>query len=139
MFKIRFAEESDRAFWFSLDEHIAEGEFLLKVRDRRAYIISDEKIPVGVMRYNLFWDKLPFLTLIILKESHRGKGFGRQALLFWEKEMRGLGYKMVMTSTQADEQAQSFYRKLGYTDRGALFLDRTPHEQPPELFMVKSL
>ena len=55
----------------------------------------------------------------------------------WEDEMRGLGYKMVMTSTQADEQAQHFYRKLGYVDRGCLVLDGTPFEQAQEIFMIK--
>ena len=37
------------------------------------------------------------------------------------------------------EQAQHFYRKLGYMDRGSLFLDGTPFEQPQEMFMLKVL
>ena len=45
---------------------------------------------------------------------------------------------MIMTSTQVDEQAQHFYRKLGYRDRGSLFLDHTPLEQAQELLMVKA-
>jgi len=89
------------------------------------------------MRYNLFWDNTPFLTLIYLEKSYRYRGFGRQAILFWESEMRNLGYKMVMTSTQVDEQAQHFYRKLGYLERGSLFLDNTPFEQSQEMFMLK--
>jgi hypothetical protein len=51
--------------------------------------------------------------------------------------MRELGYKMVMTSTQADEQAQHFYRKLGYMERGCLCLDGTPYDQPQEILMIK--
>ena len=42
-----------------------------------------------------------------------------------------------MTSTQADEQAQHFYRKPGYVDRGFLVLDGTPFEQAQEIFMIK--
>lgn len=91
------------------------------------------------MRYNLFWDNTPFLTLIYFEQFHRRKGFGRQAMLFWENEMRELGYKMIMTSTQVDEQAQHFYRKLGYKDKGGIFLDNTPFEQPQEMFMLKVL
>jgi ribosomal protein S18 acetylase RimI-like enzyme len=139
MFQIRYATENDKAFWFSLDRHLSESEFALKARDKRGYVICDGNNPIGVMRYNLFWDSTPFLTLIYLAESYRGKGFGKQAMTFWENEMRGLGYKMVMTSTQANEQAQNYYRKLGYMDRGCLVLDNTPFEQPLEIFMIKVL
>ena len=139
MFKIKYVSEEDKAFWFSLDGHLSESEFILKIRDKRGYIISNDDLPVGIMRYNLFWDNTPFLTLLYIQKTYQGKGFGKQAMLFWENEMRGLGYKMVMTSTQVDEEAQYFYRKLGYKDRGGLFLDGTPFEQPQEIFMIKVL
>ncbi|MCL2018558.1 MAG: GNAT family N-acetyltransferase [Oscillospiraceae bacterium] len=139
MFEVKYATENDKPFWFTLDKHLSESEFALKVRDRRGYIISDGGKPIGIMRYNLFWDNTPFLTLIYITESCQRQGFGRQAMLHWEDEMRTLGYKMVMTSTQADEQAQHFYRKLGYVDKGCLVLDGTPFEQPPEIIMIKVL
>lgn len=139
MFAIRHVRESDRAFWFKLDPHLPEREFDAKVREGRGYIVCDGDTPVGVMRYNLFWDSIPFLTLIVLQETSRGRGLGRKAVLHWEREMWSLGYKMVLTSTQVDEQAQHFYRRLGYRDRGGLFLDGTPCEQPPELFLLKVL
>ena len=139
MFEIRYVTEFDQAFWFTFDKHISEDEFRLKIRDKRGYLICDDDKPIGVMRYNLFWDNIPFLTLIHLEKSYRGKEFGMNAMIFWEQEMRELGYKMVMTSTQVDEQAQHFYRKLGYIERGSLFLDNTPIEQPQEMFMIKIL
>ena len=139
MFEIKYATESDKPFWFTLDKHLSEDEFARKVRDKRGYIISDGENPIGIMRYNLFWDNTPFLTLIYITESCQGQGFGRKAMLYWENEMRGLGYKMVMTSTQSDEQTQHFYRKLGYIDRGSLILADTPFEQPQEIFMIKVL
>jgi GNAT superfamily N-acetyltransferase len=139
MFGIRYVSEKDKTFWFTLDRHLSESEFSLKVRDRRGYIICNGDTPIGIMRYNLFWDNTPFLTLIYIDESHQGKDFGRKAMLHWENEMRELGYKMIMTSTQADEQAQHFYRKLGYVDRGCLILDNTPFEQPQEIIMIKIL
>jgi len=139
VFEIRYISRNDKLFWFTLDKHLSESEFELKIRDRRGYIIIDVDKPVGIMRYNLFWDNIPFLTYIYFEEPSRGKGFGRQSVLFWENEMRELGYKMVMTSTQVDENAQHFYRKLGYMDRGSIFWDNTPFEQPQEMFMLKIL
>lgn len=81
MFQIGYVSENDKSFWFSLDKHLSESEFELKVRDKRGYVISGDGKPVGIMRYNLFWDNTPFLTLIYIEESHQRKGFGRQA---WE-------------------------------------------------------
>ena len=139
MFKIRDVCEGDKPFWMTLDPPLSEKEFELKIRDKRGYIISDGDKPIGVMRYNLFWDRIPFLTLIRLDDSYHGKGFGKKAMLFWENEMKELGYKMLMLSTQVDEQAQHFYRKLGYIERGSLSLDNTPFEQAQEIFLLKVL
>jgi len=139
MFEIRYVTEADKVFWFTLDEHMSEDKFWLKIRDRRGHIICDSGKPIGIMRYNLFGDNIPFLTLIIFEEACRGKGFGRQAMLSWEQEMRELGYKIVMTSTQVNEEAQHFYRRLGYIEKGNLCFDNTPLAQPMEMFMMKNL
>lgn len=133
MFHIRYASKEDKSFWFTLDRHMSENEFELKIRDRQGYIISDENKPIGIMRFSLFWDNTPFINLIILKESYHGRGFGSQTMKHWEEEMRKLGYKFVMTSTQSNEQAQHFYRKIGYTDCGCLLLLK----DPAEIFFVK--
>ena len=139
MFIIDYVSEKDKDFWFLLDKHMPESEFILKVRDKRGYVIKDDEKPIGILRYNLFWDNTPFLSLIYFKEHYRRKEFGKKAMLYWEKEMRTLGYKMVMTSTQVNEDSQHFYRKLGYKDAGCLVLDIPGYEQPLEMFMVKSL
>lgn len=139
MFEIRYVTEVDKEFWFSLDKHMSEEEFLLKVRDRRGFVICDGSYPIGVMRYNLFWDNIPFLTLIHFEEAYWRRGFGRQAIQFWENKMHEHGYEMVMTSTQVDEQAQHFYRKLGYIEKGSLSFDNTPLKQPMEIFLLKNL
>ncbi len=49
--------------------------------------------------------------------------------------MKGRGFERVMTSTLTNEDAQQFYRKLGYRDAGCLLLE---HE-PLEIFFYKSL
>lgn len=139
MFSMRYAEESDLSFCKTLDRHISDAELAWKLRERRYYIILDDALPVGVMRYHLFWDSVPFLTLIYLEVSYRGLGFGRQAMACWENEMRAAGHGMALVSTQADEDAQHFYRRLGYRDAGGLVVDVPGYEQPLELFFTKAL
>ena len=76
---------------------------------------------VGWLRWNLFWDEIPFMNMLYFLEEYRGKGYGTQMVKFWESEMVKLGYDKVMTSSQANEFAQHFYRKLGYQDAGSFF------------------
>ena len=139
MFRITYATEQDIPFWFSLDKHIQQSELIRKIRDQRALIIQDDDTPIGIMRYNLFWDSVPFVTLIIFEESWRQRGYGRQAMVYWEDAMRVLGHGLVMTSTNVDESAQHFYRKLGYVDCGCLVMNMVPYTQNMEMFLIKQL
>lgn len=137
---VRFAGETDRAFWFTLDRHLPEEEFSGKVRSRQAYVLeNDAGGPSGLLRWNLFWDSIPFCTLLYVREDERGKGFGRMLIDHWERDMRSRGYGFVMTSTQADEAAQHFYRRLGYRDCGGFVLPFPGYEQPTELILAKEL
>ncbi len=79
------------------------------------------------------------MNLLYIRERYRGRGFGREAVLCWEKEMRDQGYRMVLVSTQVNEGAQHLYRKLGYVDCGGLVFHDTPFDQPMELFLRKVL
>lgn len=139
MFTMRIAKSSDKEFWYSLDKHLPDKSFEIKVRDKMGYIILEDEKPIGILRYNLFWDNTPFLTLIYIDWPFQKKGFGCKAMKFWEQEMKKLGYGMIMVSTQVDEEAQHFYRKLGYKDCGCLVVDIPRYEQPMEMFMIKAL
>lgn len=139
MFQIRYATIEDIKFWFTLDKHISERELIKKMNSQRAYIILDENNAIGIMRFNLFWDNTPFLTMIYINKDFQSKEYGRKAVEYWEEEMRNQGYNMAMTSTQVDEKEQYFYRKIGYKDCGCLVMDIPGSEQPMEMFFIKSL
>lgn len=136
---IRYVEPEDKSFWYSLDKHLPEVEFYKKVRDNQGYILHINNKPVGLLRYNLFWDNTPFCTLLYIEEQYQRQGFGRSLMQYWEQDMMTRGYGMVLTSTQVDEEAQHFYRKLGYKDCGGFTVDVPGYEQPMELFMIKKL
>lgn len=143
--KIRHVELTDKDFWYSLDKHLSVAEFEKKVRDGQGYVLEiDENqdgvdVPIAILRYNLFWDNTPFGTLLFVDWKFQKKGYGKKLMEHWEAEMKNLGYKMVLVSTQVDEDAQHFYRKLGYKDCGGLVMDIPGFEQPMELFLVKKL
>jgi GNAT superfamily N-acetyltransferase len=138
MFTISYATIQDKDY-VCTGENLSESEYELKVRDKRCYILYYDDKRIGVMVFNLIFDFIPFLTLMYLEEAYQKKGYGTKAMHHWENEMRLLGYKMIMVSTQANENAQHFYRKLGYKDMGSIVMDIPPYEQPLEMFLGKPL
>ncbi|WP_169089068.1 GNAT family N-acetyltransferase [Paenibacillus sp. PL91] len=118
------------------DHHILENLILPKIRGNEIYILQNEEYSiVGWMRHSYFWDNTPFMNMIWIDDTYRSKGLGKEAVLFWEDEMKKLGFNLVMTSTLANEGAQHFYRKLGYRDSGCLILE----DEPLEIILTKSL
>lgn len=139
MISIKYVEESNKDFWFSLDEHLSVAEFEKKIRDRMGYVVFDDTTPVGILRYNLFWDNIPFCTMLFVDYKYQKKGYGKILMQHWEASMKKMGFGMIMTSTQVNEDAQHFYRKLGYQDAGGLLINIPGYEQPMEMFLTKSI
>ena len=139
MTKIEYVTSNDKNFWYSLDKHLPEKEFENKVQNKQGYVLFADNKPVGILRYNLFWDNTPFCTMLFVDWSEQHKGYGHELLSHWEQDMKAQGYGMVLTSTQVDESAQHFYRKNGYKDCGSLVMDIPGYEQPMEMFMSKAI
>lgn len=139
MVEIRYMQMSDKDFWFNFDKHLSEAKYVNKVHDKRGYVLLENDKPIGLLRYNLFWDNTPFCTMLFVDWDYQGKGYGKKLMQYWENDMKSQGYGMVLTSTQVDESAQHFYRKLGYKDCGGLVIDISGYEQPMEMFLVKSI
>lgn len=138
-FFLRPAGPEDREFWLAAQHHCRPEQFAEKARGGRAFLICRGRKPLGLIDFVLLWDKLPFLNCLFVLPESRGQGAGCFVMGAWEREMQKAGYSMVLLSTQADESAQHFYRKLGYRDCGCLILDRCPLAQPAELFFCKTL
>lgn len=137
--EIKYVTDNDKEFWYSLDRHLPEKEFDKKVRDRQGYVLYADDKPMGLLRYNLFWDNTPFCTMLFVDWSCQKQGYGHKLMEHWENDMKEQGYGMVLVSTQVDEEAQHFYRKLGYKDCGGFTIDIPGYEQPMEMFMSKEL
>jgi len=107
---------ADKLFWYQLDNHLPEVEFENKVKTKRGYVLLENDSPVGLLRYNLFWDNIPFCTMLFTDEKVQSKGYGSMLMNYWEEDMKKQEYGMLLTSTCVDETAQHFYRKLEYKD-----------------------
>ncbi len=118
------------------DRHIPTERLMDCIHGRQVYLLRDGETIVGVLRYSLFWQTIPFLDLLFLDETYRARSYGRQMMGSWETAMKQSGYRYVMLSTQADETAKTFYEKLGYRRIGAFL---PPEQAADELLYLKDL
>lgn len=132
---IRYANKGDIDFISKYDEHISKDELVNIVEHNRVILMFVDDKFVGWLRYSLFWDNTPFMNMLYFLDNERGKGYGKKLVTFWETEMKKLNYKFVLTSTQSNEEAQFFYRKLNYKDNGSLLLP----DEPLEIIFYKEL
>lgn len=132
---IRIAEPRDLDALLEHDRHIARARLERKIEEGQVLVLLDGENFAGWLRWGLFWDEHPFMNLLYLLEPYRGKGLGRELVTDWENRMKAAGHDVVMTSTQANECAQFFYRRLGYEDVGSFALPG----DPLELILQKAL
>lgn len=125
---IRIATLNDFPRIAELDRHISPEELTTLISLGRVAVAEDGDTFLGWMRWNLFWDNTPFLNMLYLPGPHRGKGYGKTMMSWWEAEMHKHGFTKLMTSTASDEYAQHFYRKLGYSATGGFILPDDPYE-----------
>jgi GNAT superfamily N-acetyltransferase len=131
--EIRQAGADDVGWLSARDRHVSAAELAAVVGRGRVLLLVEDDVhqPLGWLRWGLFWDSVPFMNLLFVVAEHRGRGFGRMLVEGWESRCRDAGHGLVLTSSMSDEEAQHFYRHLGYQDSGTLQL---PDEAPEIVF-----
>jgi len=125
---IRYAVSEDYYWLVEHDKHIQENIVKNKIENKEFYVSENNGKIVGWLRYNLFWDNVPFMNMIYFLEEYRKLGIGTKLIKYWENEMKQKWYKSVLTSTQSNEEAQHFYRKMGYKEIGGFKYFNDPYE-----------
>ena len=133
---IRAAVPSDLSEVRNYDRHIPLPWLEDCIRRGQVDVLLIDGKIVGILRWNLFWQSIPFLDLIYLDDAIRGRGFGSVMMAHWERSMASLCYKDVLLSTQEDETSKFFNEKLGYRLCGAFL---PPDQEARELMYRKEL
>ena len=132
---VRPARPDDLEFLVKADSHVPREKMEKLVSDGFVLTAMCGESFAGWLRYGLFWDGIPFMNMLFVLEEYRGNGVGTALVREWEKLAAEKGHVTVMTSTQANETSQHFYRKLGYRDLGGF----TPFGEEYEIIMGKQL
>ena len=135
MTDIRLATVADISLLIAHDTHVRAADLARIIPLGHVLLAFEGERFVGWLRYGLFWDEIPCVHLLYVLENERGRGLGRQLMADWETRARANGRKRLMVTTQADETAQHFFRRLGYRDAGVLLLP----EQAAEVLMIRDI
>lgn len=87
------------------------------------WLIQDGDAAVGyivlTLGYSLeLFGRDAFIDEFYLRETYRGRGWGRQAMAFVEDAARSLGVNSIhLEVTRSNTTAHRIYRKLGFEDR----------------------
>ncbi|PYX38350.1 MAG: GNAT family N-acetyltransferase [Acidobacteria bacterium] len=120
---LQMMEEYYRFDGHAFDRPKASSALLNFLRDPsfgRAWLICEQQIPVGYVvltfGYSLeFLGRDAFLDEFYLRESHRGLGWGREALEYVEEQARNLEIRSIhLEVVQENTAAKEFYRHRGY-------------------------
>ena len=134
--EIRLAVAKDKKQILKYDCHIPQNKVGECIDNGLVDVLCDDDKIVGVLRYNLFWQTIPFLDLLFIDDAYRGQGWGSKMMADWEETMTRMGYPYVILSTQEDETARFFYEKIGYRRIGAFL---PPEQDADEIMYLKEL
>lgn len=140
---IELATQKDQQTIAKLDSHIPQNRLEECIENGQVYVLKDDSnldkrknSVMGILRYSLFWQTIPFLDLLYIDEPYRRQGLGTLLMQTWERDLQRCGYSYAMTSTQADEDAWQFYEKLDYRRAGGFY---PPQQSAEEWVYLKEL
>jgi len=119
---VRFAEPKDLDFCVKSDyKHVGEGMIKRKIEEKAVILAELDGKPVGYLRIEYWWLKIPYISLIIVDEEHRRKGVGTFMIKFLEEYLIRNGHKVLYSSSQVNEPGpQMWHRRAGFEECGCI-------------------
>ena len=117
---IRFATEDDLNAVRRFDP-VAKSILRSKAGAKELILAFSGSEPIGYLRLEYLWSKIPYIGLIVVKEDLRGHGVGKKILRFLEDYLRAKGHKTLFSSSQANEpRPQHWHRRMGFVECGII-------------------
>ncbi|MDR9856535.1 GNAT family N-acetyltransferase [Paenibacillus sp. VCA1] len=116
---IRFGEPGDFSKVREVDPHF-DPEFLRWKLSRQEVILAEsEGALLGYLRLEYIWSTVPYIGLIIVKESSRAQGIGKKLLDYASNHLKERGHRYLYSSSQVNEaEPQSWHRHVGFEETG---------------------
>ncbi|MFQ6095300.1 MAG: GNAT family N-acetyltransferase [Candidatus Bathyarchaeia archaeon] len=119
---VRFAEPEDLDFCIRSDykyKYVSETMIKRKIEERTVILAEVDGKPIGYLRIEYLWLKIPYISLITVSAEYRRKGVGTAMINFLEEYLSRNGHKVLYSSSQVDEPGpQMWHRKMGFEECG---------------------
>jgi GNAT superfamily N-acetyltransferase len=117
---VRPARDADLAF-VAQDGYVGEDRVARQIAAGEVWIAEDAGMPLGYLRLEYLWGRVPYIALIRVLPEHRGRGTGRALLSAAEQHASAAGHPWLYSSSQADEpEPQAWHRRMGFSECGFL-------------------
>lgn len=117
---VRRAAKADIDF-VAQDGYLPAAVLLRKIAEGDVFIATRDAQPVGYLRLERLWSKLPYIELIRVAAPHRRQGVGRALLAYAEAQLVREGHTVLYSSSQADEpEPQAWHRHMRFEECGLL-------------------
>ena len=123
---VRFAEIDDLDYCQKMEfdpilPSITKEKLEYLIEEKEIVIAEINNNPVGYLRLEYLWHKIPYIGLILVDEGHRRIGVGKSLLAFTERHLKSTGHKtLYSSSTQNEPEPQEWHRHVGFEECGII-------------------
>jgi N-acetylglutamate synthase-like GNAT family acetyltransferase len=118
---VRLAQLSDIPELQRLDRWPKEHIWQHKIAGGEVIVLKLASEVIGLIRYELLWTTVPFMSLIVIEEAHRGKGYSKLMLEFLKNHLSEQSYIALLSSSQTDEPGpQNWHHHMGFKSNGII-------------------
>lgn len=118
---VRLARADDLPTLGRLDRWPKEQVWQHKIAGGEVMVLELDSRIIGLLRYELLWTTVPFMSLIEIKAEYRGRGYSRTMLTFLKEHLKARGYVALLSSSQTDEpEPQRWHLHMGFRSNGII-------------------
>jgi len=119
--EIRLAQTDDLTGCATMDKLLEREMIKRKIELGEIFIAEREGKIIGYLRVEYLWSRIPYIALILVQDEYRHQGVGKALLESLQAFLRGRGYRLLLSSSQADEpESQRWHRATGFEECGIL-------------------
>lgn len=118
--RVRLAQSSDLDF-VSRDGFVSQEVILHKIEQEECFVLEVGGQYAGYLRLEFLWSLVPYISLVMILEEYRKKGYSRHLLGFVENNLKEQGFDVLYSSSQSDEPTpQAWHRHMGFEECGII-------------------
>lgn len=138
MYEVRFAKQEDLDFCIQRDFSIkTRQELTKKLDDQELIIASKSKYPIGYLRWEKLWGKIPYMSVINVVDKFQGIGIGTQMLHYLEGFIKTTSPVLLTSAEHIAPKAFAWHKRNGFKECG--YIDGLNPNGVREIFLIKML